>query len=41
MYTVPTRNWDYDVQFQDVAMLPPMTPTFISVQQIVISEDFR
>jgi hypothetical protein len=41
MYTVPTRNWDYDVQFQDVAMLPPMTPTFISVQQIVFSEDFR
>lgn len=41
MYTVPTRDWDFDPQFNDVAMLPPMTPTFISVLQIVIGEDFR
>lgn len=41
IYNPPTRDWDYDVQFDDVAMLPPMTPTFVSVQQIVISEDFR
>jgi hypothetical protein len=41
MYTVPIRNWDFDPQFNDVAMLPPMTPTFISVLQIVIGEDFR
>jgi hypothetical protein len=41
MYTVPIRNWDFDPEFNDVAMLPPMTPTFISVLQIVIGEDFR
>ena len=41
MYTVPIRDWDFDPQFNDMAMLPPMTPTFISVQQIVIGEDFR
>ena len=41
MYTVPERNWDFDAQFNDVAMLPPMTPTFISVLQIVVGEDFR
>ena len=41
MYTVPIRNWDFDPQYNDVAMLPPMTPTFISVLQIVVGEDFR
>lgn len=41
MYTVPIRDWDFDPEFNDVAMLPPMTPTFISVLQIVIGEDFR
>ncbi len=41
MYTVPTRDWDFDPQLADLAMLPPMTPTFIYVNQIVIAEDFR
>ena len=41
MYNPPARNWDYDPQFNDVAMLPPLTPTFVAVRQIVIGEDFR
>jgi hypothetical protein len=41
MYTVPVRDWDFDPQLADLAMLPPMTPTFIYVNQIVIAEDFR
>jgi hypothetical protein len=41
MYTVPTRNWDFDVQLNDLAMLPPMTPTFVYVNQMVVAEDFR
>ncbi len=41
MYTVPDRQWDFDPQLADLAMLPPMTPTFIYVNQIVIAEDFR
>jgi hypothetical protein len=41
IYNPPSRDWDYDMQFDDVAMLPPMTPTFVSVQQIVLGQDFR
>jgi hypothetical protein len=41
MYTVPIRSWWYDHQFDDVAMLPPMTPAFVSVQQMVVAQDFR
>ncbi len=41
MYNPPARNWDYDPQLNDVAMLPPLTPTFVAVRQIVIGEDFR
>jgi hypothetical protein len=41
MHNPPARNWDYDPQFNDVAMLPPLTPTFVAVRQIVIGEDFR
>jgi hypothetical protein len=25
-YTVPTRKWGFDVNFQDQTKLPPMTP---------------
>jgi hypothetical protein len=41
IYNAPARNWDYDVDFQDVTKLPPLTPRFISVQQILFTENFR
>jgi hypothetical protein len=41
MYDPPTRNWDYDADFQDVTKLPPLTPRFVSVQQILFTENFR
>jgi hypothetical protein len=40
-YEAPARNWDYDTDFQDVAFLPPITPTFVSVEQILFTENFR
>jgi len=33
VYDPPTRNYDYDVDFDDVANLPPMTPKVVFVQQ--------
>jgi hypothetical protein len=41
MYNPPVRNWNYDPDFQDVARLPPLTPRFVSVQQILFTENFR
>ncbi|MFN8545023.1 MAG: hypothetical protein U0807_12585 [Candidatus Binatia bacterium] len=41
IYDPPTRNWDYDTDFQDAANLPPLTPRAITVQQILFAEDFR
>jgi hypothetical protein len=41
IYNPPVRNWNYDPDFQDVAKLPPLTPRFVSVQQILFTENFR
>jgi hypothetical protein len=41
IYNPPTRAWDYDTNFQNVANLPPITPRFVTVQQIVFTENFR
>jgi len=35
------RNWSYDSDFQSMALLPPMTPRFVSVHQILCTENFR
>jgi hypothetical protein len=40
IYNPPTRNWNYDPRFNDVANLPPMTPHFVYVQQVLFTEDF-
>ena len=32
-YTAPTRNWHYDVSFNDAAKLPPLTPRFVYLRQ--------
>ena len=41
IYNPPVRNWNYDPDFQNVANLPPLTPRFVSVQQIIFTENFR
>ncbi len=41
IYNPPSRNYDYDSDFNDVRNLPPMTPRFVYVQQIVFTENFN
>jgi hypothetical protein len=41
IYDPPSRNWDYDLNFQVVANLPPLTPRVVSVEQILFTENFR
>jgi hypothetical protein len=41
IYNPPTRLWDYDTAFQTVENLPPLTPRFVSVEQILFTENFR
>jgi hypothetical protein len=41
IYDPPTRNWDFDVDFVDVQNLPPITPRFVLVQQILFTETFK
>ncbi len=41
IYNPPGRNWDFDTDFVDVANLPPITPRFVLVQQILFTETFK
>jgi hypothetical protein len=41
IYNPPVRNWDYDSDYQLVQNLPPLTPRFVSVQQILFTETFQ
>lgn len=41
IYDAPTRNWNYDTDFQNAANLPPITPSVVSVEQILFTENFR
>ncbi len=41
IYDAPLRNWNFDPAFNDVANLPPLTPRFVYVQQVLFTEDFR
>ena len=41
IYNPPARQYDYDSDFNDVKNLPPMTPRFVYVQQIVFTENFN
>jgi PilX N-terminal len=40
IYTPPVRAWNYDARFNDVANLPPNTPVFVYVQQVLFTESF-
>jgi hypothetical protein len=37
IYAPPTRNWDYDTDFDNVASLPPLTPNVVYLKQRVFS----
>lgn len=40
-YSPPNRNWDYDARFDDAAMLPPVTPQVVYVQQKVYTRFYK
>ncbi|MGE3499157.1 MAG: hypothetical protein AB7N53_14820 [Candidatus Binatia bacterium] len=41
IYEPPTRLWNFDPGFNNVANLPPLTPRFVYVQQVLFTEDFK
>ena len=41
IYYAPTRNWDYDTDFNQAQNLPPLTPRFVYLQQERFSRDFN
>jgi hypothetical protein len=41
IYDPPARMWDYDADFNLAANLPPLTPRFVYVQQILFTENFK
>jgi Tfp pilus assembly protein PilX len=40
IYTAPIRDWDYDTDFDDANMLPPLTPRFTYVRQALMLRRF-
>ncbi|MCK6555713.1 hypothetical protein L6Q96_14245 [Candidatus Binatia bacterium] len=41
IYNPPTRTWNYEPKFNDAKYLPPLTPRFVYVQQVLFTEDFK
>jgi hypothetical protein len=41
IYNPPTRLWNFDPGFNNAANLPPLTPRFVYVQQVLFTEDFK
>jgi hypothetical protein len=41
IYNPPTRAWNFDPAFNNAANLPPLTPRFVYVQQVLFTEDFK
>jgi hypothetical protein len=41
IYNPPARQYDYEPMFNSVANLPPLTPRFVYVQQVLFTEDFK
>ena len=40
-YSAPVRDWTYDVQFNDAANLPPITPRFVYLRQELFVRDYE
>jgi Tfp pilus assembly protein PilX len=41
VYSPPTRNWDYDADFNNVANLPPLTPNVVYLRQDVFKRAYN
>jgi hypothetical protein len=41
IYNPPNRLWNFDPGFNNAANLPPLTPRFVYVQQVLFTEDFK
>lgn len=41
IYNPPLRDWNFDVGFNEVANLPPLTPRFTYLRQRVFAQEFR
>lgn len=41
IYNPPGRLWNFDPAFNNAANLPPLTPRFVYVQQVLFTEDFK
>lgn len=41
IYNPPARNYDYEPAFNDAKNLPPLTPRFLYLQQVLFTQDFR
>ncbi|MBX3025865.1 pilus assembly PilX N-terminal domain-containing protein [bacterium] len=41
IYNPPDRLWNFDPAYNDAANLPPLTPRFVYVQQVLFTEDFK
>ena len=41
IYNPPNRVWNFDPGFNNAANLPPLTPRFVYVQQVLFTEDFK
>ncbi|WP_299406850.1 hypothetical protein [Acaryochloris sp. IP29b_bin.148] len=40
IYTPPTRNWDYDTDYDNAANLPPLTPQAVYLEQELFQREF-
>jgi len=41
IYNPPIRFWNFDPGYNNAANLPPLTPRFVYVQQVLFTEDFK
>jgi hypothetical protein len=41
IYNPPARFWNFDPGYNNAANLPPLTPRFVYVQQVLFTEDFK
>ena len=41
IYNPPNRLWNFDPGYNNAANLPPLTPRFVYVQQVLFTEDFK
>jgi hypothetical protein len=40
-YTKPTRDWNFDLDFEDALLMPPLSPTFVYLRQELFVRQFE